>query len=85
MINPSKLTPMRKKWFSHQFVGEKFYLAVLSGAGYAKACHRIFKRATEAEAYAVRVQARWVRLYEAMIVSMAAENAPKSAPTGPAV
>ena len=69
MINPHLLQPMYKPWRGSRW-DHKEYIPVLSGAGYTRATHRTFKRATEAKDYAIRIQSRWVRLYDAAIVAM---------------
>lgn len=46
------------------------YLAVLVPAGLRS--RRLFKRASEAEAYAAKLKARWERLYDERIVNMIA-------------
>jgi len=51
-----------------QFAGGKYYIAVLAGDGFVKHAARIFKRASEAEAYAIRLRARWMRLYDAAVL-----------------
>ena len=64
MINPNKITADKKRENNQTFAGGKYYLSVLAGTGYARACRRIWKRASEALGYAERVKARWLRLYE---------------------
>ena len=70
MINPNKLEATRKRWNNPRFAGGKFYLAVLSGGGYAKAARKVFARASDAEGYAERLRQRWIRLYAVAIVRM---------------
>ena len=70
MRNPYLLDAKYKRWRDPRFFGVKYYLAVISGDGYAKASRRIFKRASEAEAYAIRLRARWMRLYDAAVMAM---------------
>ena len=67
MINPYLLDAKYKKWNNPRFAGGKMYMPVLSGDGYAKASRRLFKRASEAEAYAIRLRHRWMRLYDAAV------------------
>lgn len=76
MINPHKLNARHIKQHHPRFAGGKFYLALLSGAGYAKTAARIFKRASEAEEYAVRLRDRWVRLYDAAVLAMSRPQEP---------
>jgi hypothetical protein len=70
MINPQLLGTKTKRWNDPRFAGGKYYLAVLAGEGFVKAAHRIFKRASDAEAYAVRLRLRWMRLYDAAVLAM---------------
>ena len=67
-INPRNLEAKFKRWNNARFAGGNYYLAVVSGAGYAKACRRIFQRASEALEYSQKVLARWARLYDAAVV-----------------
>lgn len=76
MINPYLLDAKYKKWFNPQFAGGKVYMPVLSGGGWAKACRRVFKRASEAEAYSIRVRDRWMRLYDAEVHRLALSSQP---------
>lgn len=68
MVNPRLLTPAYKKILSPHFGGGKFYQPFLG-----KRTRRAFFRASEAEAYAKRCQARWIRLYDAAIAAMVVE------------
>lgn len=71
LINPNNLQAKHKKWLDPRFAGGKFYMPFLSGPGFTRGCRRVFKRASEAEAYGQRVRERWIRLYEAAISAMA--------------
>lgn len=64
MRNPYLLDAKYKRWNNQRFAGGKYYLPILSGDGWSRACNRVFQRASEAEAYAIRVRARWLRLYD---------------------
>ena len=68
MRNPYLLDARYKKQYHPQFAGGKYYVALLSGDGYVKLARSIFKRASEAEAYAIRLRGRWMRLYDAAVV-----------------
>ena len=67
MRNPYLLDAKYKNWRDPRFIGGKVYLPLIVGDGYAKAARRVFKRASEAEAYAVRLRDRWLRLYDAAV------------------
>lgn len=70
MRNPYLLDAKYKKWNNPTFAGGKVYMPILSGGGWSRACRRVFKRASEAETYAIRVRDRWMRLYDAAVVAM---------------
>lgn len=69
MTNPHLLTPIYKKQMDPHFAGNKYYLAAFRGAQFFLT-RRKFRRASEAETYASRIHARWIRLYDAAIVAM---------------
>jgi hypothetical protein len=70
MKNPYLMDAKAKRQNNPRFAGGKYYLALLSGDGYVKHAARIFKRSSEAEEYAIRLRARWMRLYDAAVVAM---------------
>ncbi len=70
MVNPHMLVAGSKRWNDARFAGGKIYYAVLKAGGVILRARRIWKRASEAEAYAGRLKARWERLYDAAIVAM---------------
>lgn len=78
MRNPYLLDAKWKKWNKPQFAGGKIYLAVLTGEGGAFRARRIFKRASEAEVYAVRLRNRWMRLYDAAVSAMSRPQEPET-------
>jgi hypothetical protein len=63
MIDLKRLQATYKKQFEPRFAGGKYYIAVLSGNGYAQRARRIFKRASEAQIYADRLLKVWRRVY----------------------
>lgn len=65
MINPKVLSPTFKKIPSPHFGGGKYYQPFIG-----KRTRLAFKRASEAETYAKRVYARWVRLYDAAVIAL---------------
>lgn len=69
MVNPHLLEAKYKPWQAGRWERKK-YLAILSGNGYTRATRREFVRASDAEFYARRALARWVRLYDAAVVAM---------------
>jgi len=69
MINPHLLTPDSKRWNNPRFAGGKLYFAVLKGGIIVRA-RRLFKRGAEAEGYASRLKARWIRLYDTAVAAM---------------
>lgn len=71
MINPHLISPSYKKFADPRYPGGKLYFAYvgrLSRVGY--------RRASEAEAHAKRLRARWVRLYNAAITAQVQEQEP---------
>lgn len=68
-INPHTQTPTYKRWNNPAFAGGKFYLAVLLPS--EMRARRIFKRASEAEKYAVKLHAAACRLYDERQSSLA--------------
>lgn len=77
MINPKLIITWSQK-FVRRSRGEKFYRAGFEAGSFTKFSRRQFKTATDAETYATAVVARWLRLYDAAILSMlpAQEPAP---------
>jgi hypothetical protein len=71
MINPHLLEAKYKRWDIGRWHRQK-YLAVLVSPDYTRATRREFIRASDAHQYANRVRARWCRLYDAAILSVAA-------------
>ncbi len=67
MTNPYLLDAKYKQWIDPRFMGGKVYLALIVGDGYARAARRIFKRASLAEAYAIRLRDRWLSMYDAKV------------------
>lgn len=63
MINPHLLRATSKRWNDPRFAGWKVYLAVFVPSGH---------RASDVQEYAERPLYRWCRLYDEMIVNMAA-------------
>jgi len=74
MINPKILKTAMKKQPHPLLAGGKYYMGVLHGGGYGRATRRIFKRASEAKTYTEEVRQRWIRLYDAALISMASET-----------
>ena len=70
MRNPYLLDAKVKRWNNPRFAGGKVYMPMLVGDGFAKPTRRMFKRASEAEAYAIRARARWMRLYDAEVARL---------------
>ena len=70
MINPRLLRPAHKRCNQPHFSGGKVYFAILTGGLNPRELRAriIFKRADEAEMYAKRLLARWIRLYDAAII-----------------
>ena len=77
MINPTKLEAKSKKQVDARFAGNKYYLAILVGNGYAQRARRSFKRASEAQAYADRLLKVWRRVYP-LFVAWEAQSEPAS-------
>ena len=82
MRNPYLLDARYKKQYYPQFAGGKYYVALLSGDGYTRLARRIFKRASEAEAYAIRLRGRWMRLYDAAVAAMSTREPTASVSSG---
>lgn len=74
MINPNRFEPKYKKSLSPRFAGGKMYVPFIG-----KPLGRQFRRASEAEAYAKRIHARWCRLYNAAVLALA--EVPAQEPT----
>lgn len=66
MLNPHLVEPKYKRQNCPQFAGGHHYFPLVWHF-----TRRNFRRASEAEAYAKRAQARWCRLYDAAIAAMA--------------
>lgn len=65
MINPHLLKPGYSKQISPIMIGGKFYRPRVELGQRAFHCKRIYKRASDAQSYAERLIARWMRLYDA--------------------
>ena len=78
-INPHLFKPAYKRWKNLRAAGGKMYIPILSGPATFRT-RLVFKRAGDAQAYASRLLARWIRLYNAAIVATAIEQPIKTIP-----
>lgn len=71
MINPRMVRTWSER-FNDRARGTKFYRAGFEMPGHAKFSLAKFRTKTDAEEYAVKVILRWMRLYDAALVEVAA-------------
>lgn len=69
MTNPHLITPRYLRVNDVRFAGGHFYRPLVGHL-----TRRVFRRASEAERYAMNVHARWCRLYDAAVLAMVVEG-----------
>lgn len=65
MIDPNGFKPISKKQYAPGFASGKTYFAMLSHPRLLLRGRAVWERASEAEKHAARLQARWIKLYDA--------------------